>query len=208
MPHLIYVLLAFAVAVEAKDGSLANERLSPPMIQKPASTKVEVPKLLADTSVVEEPAELLKTLRDTQQKAWGELKTVKVRAWYRFQNNKGPKPVTWLLEYSHSRNPTQFKELKFNSNRMMQAAKAGKKFDPVGVDADDRNAWYCLNGSSVHPTWSSSRRPRNICGQTTGSYLPFSHRTRRSHRASLKQRLAGSVLRCRRKNFTVWNYQE
>ncbi len=151
MPHLIYVLLAFAVAVEAKDGSLANERLSPPMIQKPASTKVEVPKLLADTSVVEEPAELLKTLRDTQQKAWGELKTVKVRAWYRFQNNKGPKPVTWLLEYSHSRNPTQFKELKFNSNRMMQAAKAGKKFDPVGVDADDRNAWYCLNGSIRAP---------------------------------------------------------
>lgn len=154
MLYVVSVLLACVASVasvESKDLSPSEERLSPPMIKKPASTKVEVPKLLDDTYVVEEPSKLLKALRDTQQKAWEKLKTVKVRAWYRFHNNKGPKPVTWLLEYSHSKNPSQFKELKFNSNKMMLEAKAGRKFDPVGVDADDSDAWYCLNASIATP---------------------------------------------------------
>ena len=149
MIYVISVMLACAVSVESKNTSSAE--LSPPMVEKPAVTKVELPRLLGDAHIVKEPGELLKTLRDTQQQAWEGMKTVKVRAWYRFHNNKGPKPVTWLLDYAHTKNPAQFKELKFNSNKMMQEAVAGRKYDPVGVDANDKDAWYCLNASIATP---------------------------------------------------------
>lgn len=151
MLYFIPVLLVCAVSADSKITDSLERRLSPPMVKKPDSTKVELFKLLADTHVVEDPVELLRTLRDTQQEAWDQVDTIKVRAWYCFHNNRGPKPVTWLVDYVRATKPSRYKVLKFNSDEMMREAQAGRNFQPVGLDPDDNDAWYCLNATIATP---------------------------------------------------------
>lgn len=152
MTYLITVLLTCALTtVDSENASAPEGHRSPPMLEKPQTTKVELPDLLDDKHIVEDPAELLKTLLETQQKAWDELETVKVRAWYRFHAHRGSKPVTWLIDYASSNKSEYSKELSFASNKMMVEAKAGRQYDPVGVDAADKDAWYCRVAEIVSP---------------------------------------------------------
>lgn len=151
MLYVFSLILVSVATLDSTTSSPTEKHLSPPMVGKSNSWKVEIPELLDDSDAVEDPAGLLKSISDRQQIAWEKLKTCKVQAWYRFYNHRGKKPVTWLLNYAHSKQPGRFKELKLNSNRMMQEAKLGRKYDPVGVAADEEDAWYCLNASIATP---------------------------------------------------------
>jgi len=157
---MLYILPLLLVSVDVSQPSgvsTTDHRLAPPLLVSPRKPPRTVPEWLTKGEVVSNPEELLRTLRDTQQKSWEQLGTLKGRAWQGSVAYGGAsKSVTWLMEFSFSKDPRQNKELRFGSNELMEKRLAGGEFDPLGLDPDQKNALYCINATICRPDMRAS----------------------------------------------------